>query len=530
MTSGCSNEKKIDESRPTTSDIGVYRENTVEISSADIFFNSSSEFHGYNYAEDSLEWVKYIENTFNIKLKVNSIYDDWMKAMEAGYNPIIELGFILNGLEKDKLSGLYRISFIEVLEDLIKEGLILPLDDYLKGNTDWESLPAEWREAFIINGQTWAVPSTVSKNASFRYIRMDWLNNLSMDMPTDVNEFHNILRAFTFNDPDMNDIDDTVGAISIGLWGMQDIFASFDARANYKGEMIPSWNPNEDIWEDSMLKPEMSECVSYLKMLKDEGVIIDIVNTENGNKFETGIAGSFFSVYHKGGIENKLRNVSSMSEPVIDIMLGLSNNIDRKILPFFEPFRAPYVVLNNTRNPSDTLNTFLNTFLLDKNGYILSLYGLPDSPNSSGYFRENDGKIERMLYEYENKAYPRMTPNFFRNEGLYDLSEVLIGSSGTRVESTSTFTDRYNRVIQESTYYMVPWSIISAEDKTGVTIESSLKELATLSLNILEGSISGKSSFDEGLANYRIAAKRMGMQEYLDELNERLGKTSGQSY
>ena len=67
MTSGCSNEKKIDESRPTTSDIGVYRENTVEISSADIFFNSSIEFHGYNYAEDSLEWVKYIENMYYFK-------------------------------------------------------------------------------------------------------------------------------------------------------------------------------------------------------------------------------------------------------------------------------------------------------------------------------------------------------------------------------------------------------------------------------------------------------------------------------
>lgn len=41
--------------------------------------------------------------------------------------------------------------------------------------------------------------------------RKDWLNNLGLSEPTTVDEFYNMLRAFTYDDPDGNGIDDTYG-------------------------------------------------------------------------------------------------------------------------------------------------------------------------------------------------------------------------------------------------------------------------------------------------------------------------------
>ena len=42
-------------------------------------------------------------------------------------------------------------------------------------------------------------------------IRTDWLENLGLEMPTTIDELHDILYAFTYEDPDQNGQDDTFG-------------------------------------------------------------------------------------------------------------------------------------------------------------------------------------------------------------------------------------------------------------------------------------------------------------------------------
>lgn len=42
-------------------------------------------------------------------------------------------------------------------------------------------------------------------------IRTDWLENLGIEMPTTIDELHDVLYAFTYNDPDQNGVDDTFG-------------------------------------------------------------------------------------------------------------------------------------------------------------------------------------------------------------------------------------------------------------------------------------------------------------------------------
>lgn len=44
-------------------------------------------------------------------------------------------------------------------------------------------------------------------------IRKDWLDNLGLDIPTTIEEFSNVLRAFTEDDPDGNGVNDTYGMI-----------------------------------------------------------------------------------------------------------------------------------------------------------------------------------------------------------------------------------------------------------------------------------------------------------------------------
>ncbi len=49
--------------------------------------------------------------------------------------------------------------------------------------------------------------------------RHDWLENLGLEEPKTLDEFHDMLYAFTFDDPDGNGVDDTYGLGSIWGWG-----------------------------------------------------------------------------------------------------------------------------------------------------------------------------------------------------------------------------------------------------------------------------------------------------------------------
>ncbi|MBO1722884.1 sugar ABC transporter substrate-binding protein, partial [Extibacter sp. GGCC_0201] len=47
-------------------------------------------------------------------------------------------------------------------------------------------------------------------------IRQDWLDNLGLYMPTTAEELLDVMRAFTFDDPDGNGKDDTYGFTAAG--------------------------------------------------------------------------------------------------------------------------------------------------------------------------------------------------------------------------------------------------------------------------------------------------------------------------
>lgn len=61
------------------------------------------------------------------------------------------------------------------------------------------------------DGKQFLIPRTRYTIRAGIAIRNDWLDNLGLEMPETIDEFHEILRAFTFDDPDENGVDDTYG-------------------------------------------------------------------------------------------------------------------------------------------------------------------------------------------------------------------------------------------------------------------------------------------------------------------------------
>ena len=72
------------------------------------------------------------------------------------------------------------------------------------------------RSYLTVDGQIVACPTDAGDQKYAFMIRKDWLEALDLSMPTNEEEFLNVLRAFTFDDPDGDGEDNTYGFTSAG--------------------------------------------------------------------------------------------------------------------------------------------------------------------------------------------------------------------------------------------------------------------------------------------------------------------------
>ena len=203
-----------------------------------LFFGDVSD-----YAEIKEAWPKMIEEKFGYPVTVTSLArNDYLSKVNLN---------ITSG-EAEGLVGMFTMSDIVMLKE---QGAIEPLDDYLKDNEVWNNLPDEMRNMFEIDGQIWAIPGGYQECMFTRTMRKDWLDNLGLEVPTNLDELYEVCRAFTFDDPDGNGVDDTYGITSSGTWNLQDIFQAFGARLDKEGSGSIVYDVNENAFIDTMLKP-----------------------------------------------------------------------------------------------------------------------------------------------------------------------------------------------------------------------------------------------------------------------------------
>jgi putative aldouronate transport system substrate-binding protein len=109
----------------------------------------------------------------------------------------------------------------------VDQGVLIPLNEWLdKYPKMWEVFdrPEDWRYLQMY-GETYGVAIRADKQFNILQIRKDWLEKLGLSLPTTLEEVEEIARAFTYEDPDGNGIDDTYG-FSAGSGG-EFMFAVF---------------------------------------------------------------------------------------------------------------------------------------------------------------------------------------------------------------------------------------------------------------------------------------------------------------
>ncbi|MGI6172741.1 MAG: hypothetical protein ACOYI8_02440 [Christensenellales bacterium] len=162
------------------------------------------------YTYESNPWIDAYKKYLNVDVKylfltASSEEFDTKTALALASGDIpdymtVDLNTLKQLLEADAIYGDIRELYEEYAGDTLKQ--------YMSalGETPWET--------GTIDGVCYGIPQNGGADydtMDFVWIRSDWLENLNMEVPANYDELIEVIKAFTFNDPDGNGVNDTYG-------------------------------------------------------------------------------------------------------------------------------------------------------------------------------------------------------------------------------------------------------------------------------------------------------------------------------
>ncbi|WP_088102798.1 extracellular solute-binding protein [Halalkalibacter urbisdiaboli] len=151
-------------------------------------------------------------------------------------------------------------------KDAIRDDQFWEIGPYLDEYENLSKLKDDVLKNTMVDGKVYALYQGRPLSRQGYIYRKDWADNLGIEKPTNTEEFYEMVRAFTEDDPDGNGKDDT-----IGLTDRSDlVYGSFKTIASWFG------TPNEWGEKDGELLPEFMfdeymDTLDYMKEIHSNG-------------------------------------------------------------------------------------------------------------------------------------------------------------------------------------------------------------------------------------------------------------------
>lgn len=226
-------------------------------------------------------YVKKVEELANVDLELEVLphenYEQNMQLLLAGG----ELPDLL------QTKGINRPEIAPALD----AGVLMPLNDLLEeyGPNLLKHIPQEsWDNPRVSkDGQIFGIPQeNPVLNSTVTYVRKDWLDKLGLEVPTTVDEYLDMLRAFKTEDPNGNGIADEIPftarknfSFGYAFFGAYDVQPS--SWSYIDGQLIPDF-----------IKPEMKDALKTYQTMYSEGLIDNEFLVQEGKDWDAKIKGA----------------------------------------------------------------------------------------------------------------------------------------------------------------------------------------------------------------------------------------------
>lgn len=327
-------------------------------------------------------------------------------------------------------------------------GVIQPVGDLLQeyGKDLLPYIDEKAIEGFSIDGELYVIPWGSGKGdinqplTQGLVLRKDWLDNLGLDIPTTLDQYHDVLKAFTYDDPDGNNADDTYG-----LSGVVNKGSSFKMVFNAYGIDPEQWYERDGKLVMGLVTPEYKEAVATIREWYEEGLIdkeFVVYNkvSEVEKKLVQEKVGSFKGhVWYTDRfwkVENSLHKTNENADFVMVPALEGPNGARGYSAPLAAKGGA--VISSEVENP-ELIVDFLNWFGKDEN-YLIPHFGI-------------EGDQWKWTDDTETKV------EFIDDWGVSDVKfKVGIGNPNRihRIEDRRHSSDDVFEAIKNVTMYMLP--------------------------------------------------------------------------
>ncbi|MBY0144417.1 extracellular solute-binding protein [Neobacillus niacini] len=199
-----------------------------------------------------------------------------LKELEKFTNTNITMNWVLDSAYQDKLnitlaSGdlpdvMMIPSKIPSFVSAVRDGAFWDLGPYLKDYPNLSKANEITLQNSAIDGKTYGIYRARPLGRLGVTFRSDWLNNVGLETPKTIDDFYNVLKAFTHDDPDGNGKDDTYGMVVSKYNGPWDIMQIWFGAPN-------KWGEKNGKLEPDFMSDEYMNALKFFKKLYDEKLI-----------------------------------------------------------------------------------------------------------------------------------------------------------------------------------------------------------------------------------------------------------------
>ena len=277
-------------------------EPAIQLTYAKVFTQKNfDQMEALGWDKNDTIWTRAFKDELGIELVLKwdaADSDDYVEKMGLAVSSGDTPDLIDAKLDFSLIKQLAEVGAIADITDLIDEYA----SPYFKDSLNKAGANVFYPVTF--EGKIMGLPQIQgAENSSkcFTWIRRDWLDNLDLDEPENMDDLIEVIKAFTDNDPDQNGEDDTVG-----LTFTSDVVNAVIPFLNSYHAYPEIWvDPDKDgILEYGSIMPEAKEGLSVLTELYKDGYIDQEFNTKTDEKaremYASGKCGIVFAEQYVG--------------------------------------------------------------------------------------------------------------------------------------------------------------------------------------------------------------------------------------